>query len=444
MKTKNTCKWMAGEMRIHFNLKQTRDGEKLTQIMLVASLDKRRVRVYTRLRVRPKYWSVATNRCNLTGRMTRRERMGLEGINEQIERMTTLLRETDNRLAMNGEPMTEAVVRQVMSGLLRDEEQEVRPLPYLRQLAEDYVKGINRKGKRGHDSSTGTYLTALGRLEEYDRGRKVPICSFDDFDKHFFADFTNFLYGYTYGRGGERKHYTQNTIVNTLKVIKNLLHRAYDNEVTTNDYFMKVQTALAADVSDPVYLEEKEIKRLAGVSTLNDTEREVRDAFVIACYTALRISDLRRLNEAVIRDGVITMYQAKTQERVEIPILKEIAPLVEYYRERGFPIVDKVTANRLIKTLAKRSRIDSPVSHKECRGGVSTVRTVPKWSLVSFHTARRSCVTNLYKRGYPVNYVMTLSGHRSMQAFQRYMRASSHEVMTNFVHLLKKDKALPG
>ena len=444
MKTKNTCKWMAGEMRIHFNLKQTRDGEKLTQIMLVASLEKRRVRVYTRLRVRPKYWSVATNRCNLTGRMTRRERMGLEGINEQIERMTTLLRETDNRLAMNGEPMTEAVVRQVMSGLLRDEEREVRPLPYLRQLAEDYVKGINRKGKRGHDSSTGTYLTALGRLEEYDRGRKVPICSFDDFDKHFFADFTNFLYGHTYGREGKRKHYTQNTIVNTLKVIKNLLHRAYDNEVTTNDYFMKVQTALPADVSDPVYLEEKEIKRLAGVSTLNDTEREVRDAFVIACYTALRISDLRRLNEAVIRDGVITMYQAKTQERVEIPILKEIAPLVDYYRERGFPIVDKVTANRLIKALAKRSRIDSPVNHKECRGGVSTVRTVPKWSLVSFHTARRSCVTNLYKRGYPVNYVMTLSGHRSMQAFQRYMRASSHELMTNFVHLLKKDKALPG
>lgn len=444
MNTKDTRKWTSGEMRIHFNLKQTRDSEKLTQIMLVASLDKRRVRVYTRLRVRPKYWSAATNRCNLTGRLTRRERMGLEGINEQIERMTTLLRETDNRLAMNGEPMTEAAVRQVMNGLLRDEEREVRPLPYLRQLAEDYVKGINRKGKRGHDSSVCTYLTALGRLEEYDRGRKVPICSFDDFDKHFFADFTNYLYGYTYGREGERKHYTQNTIVNTLKVIKNLLHRAYDNEVTTNDYFRKVQTALAADASDPIYLEEKEIKRLAGVRILSDAEREVRDIFVIACYTALRISDLRRLNEAVIGGGVITMYQTKTQERVEIPILKEIAPLVDHYREQGFPVINKATANRIIKTLAERCHIDTPVSYKECRGGVSTVHTVPKWKMVSFHTARRSCVTNLYKRGYPANYVMTLSGHRSMQAFQRYMRASSKEVMANFVHLLKKDKALPG
>ena len=37
---------------------------------------------------------------------------------------------------------------------------------------------------------------------------------------------------------------------------------------------------------------------------------------------------------------------------------------------------------------------------------------------------------------------MLLSGHHSMQAFQRYMRASSQELMGNFFRLLKKDKAI--
>ena len=37
---------------------------------------------------------------------------------------------------------------------------------------------------------------------------------------------------------------------------------------------------------------------------------------------------------------------------------------------------------------------------------------------------------------------MTLSGHRSNQAFQRYLKASSKELMSDFVHLLKKDKAI--
>ena len=429
-------------MRIHFNLKQTRESEKLTQIMLVTHVNKERVRVYTRMRVRPKHWSVADNRCTLAGRMTRRERMGLESINEQIERMATRLREADNRLAMNGERMTEAMVRRVMSEVMNDGMQEVRPLAYLRRLAEEYVNGINRKGRRGHDSSADTYLTALARLEEYERQRKTPISSFDEFDKRFFADFTNFLYSYTYGREGGRKHYTQNTIVNTLKVIKNLLHRAYDLEATTNNYFLKVQTALPSDVSQQVYLDEREVRRLGEVRVDSDEEREVRDMFVIASYTALRISDLQRLGQAVIGHGVIALYQSKTKDLVEIPILKEIAPLVEHYRQRGFPVLKKTRANHIIKRLAARCHLDEPVSRKEHRGGVVQVRTWRKCELVSFHTARRSCITNLYKRGYPVNYIMLLSGHRSMQAFQRYMRASSQELMGNFFRLLKKDKAI--
>lgn len=441
MKTGNGSKCASGEMRIHFNLKQMREEEKLTQIMLVTHVEKRRVRIYTRLRVKPKYWDSETNRCDLSGRMSRRERQGLELINGQIERMTMMLNEADERLAMQGETMTETIVRHVALEALHEERQAVRPLPYLRRLVEEYDNGVNRNGHRGNGSSKATYLTALGRLEDYNRRRKVPLCSFEDFDKRFFTDFTNYLYSYTYGPA--HKHYTQNTVVNTLKVVKNLLHRAYDNEVTTNDSFLKVQTSLPADASEPVYLEEKEIHRLATVETLSEVEREVRDAFVIACYTALRISDICRLNEAVIHGGTISIYQTKTKERVEIPILKEIAPLVEYYREHGFPVLNKATANRIIKSLAERCHIDTPVNYKECRGGVSTLRTAPKWSMVSFHTARRSCVTNLYKRGYPANYVMTLSGHRSMQAFQRYMRASSKEVMSNFFSLLKKHKALP-
>ena len=171
-------------------------------------------------------------------------------------------------------------------------------------------------------------------------------------------------------------------------------------------------------------------------------ESNIRDMFIIACYTALRISDIQKLKEAVIRDGVISLYQTKTKEQVEIPILKEISPLISYYQKAGFPSIDICKANKVIKELAKRCGINQPIKHKEHRGGSIHVKTQPKWEMISFHTARRSCITNLYKRGYPVNYIMTLSGHRSIQAFQRYMRATSKELMNNFVNLLKKERAL--
>ena len=69
-----------GARALRFNLKQRKEEGRLTQIMLVTHVNKERVRVYTRMRVRPKHWSVADNRCTLAGRMTRRERMGLESI----------------------------------------------------------------------------------------------------------------------------------------------------------------------------------------------------------------------------------------------------------------------------------------------------------------------------------------------------------------------------
>lgn len=428
------------DLKLRFNLKQVYQADKLTQIMLITTVNKRRIRVYTKLRVEPKHWDCETYRCSQAGRLNQRERLRLKQINEQIDHLVVSLYEVDERLAMNGEYLSASTVRQIIDDGQKKEHLLQNPLACLKGLAEEYEKSVNRKGRRGIESTKATYITALGRLENYNKQRKVPICSFDDFNKRFFSDFTNYLCGCSYGKTG--KHYTQNTIVNTLKVIKNLLHRAYDNEMTTNNYFLKVQTTLPSDASEQVYLQEKEIQKLSLVHTENDLEREVRDLFIIACYTALRISDIQQLNKATIRKGVISLYQQKTKELVDIPILKEIAPLIARYEQTGFPVIDKMKANKIIKMLAARCRIDETISYKEHRGGETIIVAVPKYEKISFHTARRSCATNLYKRGYPINYIMSLSGHRSFQAFQRYMRASSKELMSDFVRLLRKEKAI--
>lgn len=432
-----------GRMILRFNLKQMRERERLTQIMLVATVDGRRVRAYTRLRVEPLYWDGSTYRCRVEACGNRRGRMRLRQINERLERLEECVGKTDEQLAERGEQLTaEAVRKAVHTHRQREEKSAERPMRCLARLVEGYVAGVNRKGRHGTESTRDTYRRALKRLQDYvgEQGREPA--SFEDFGRHFFEGFTAWLYARSYGRGTGRKKYTPNTIMNTLKVLKNLLHRAYDMEASTNDYFMKVRTALPHDTTRQVYLDEEEVGRLAAVYVLSDEEREVRDMFLIACYTALRISDIQRLNRAAIGRGVIALCQSKTKEQVEIPILKEIAPLVEHYSRVGFPVLRRSRANRIIKELCVRCGLDETVQRAEWRGGVVHTRTWRKYELVSFHTARRSCVTNLYKRGYPPNYIMAMSGHRSIQAFQRYMRAGSKELMEDFFRLLKRDKAV--
>lgn len=428
--------------RLHFNLKQMANKEKLTQIMLVTTVNKQRIRVYTKLRIEPKYWDNTNYRCRTDQPMSMRERMRLTQINRQLNRLVTSVCQADIKLAEQGKYLSLLTIRSIVTEKQPGEQSVITPIDYLYKQVDEYLQHMNRRGKRGIASTQRTYLTALKRLETYCIHQKLAVKSFDDFDKKFFTDFANYLYTCSYQKGQERKQYTQNTVINTLKVIKNLLHRAYDNEMTNNNYFQKVQTILSSDASEQIYLQEKEIKKLAALELALPQERYIRDMFVIACYTALRISDIQKLNEALIQNGVISLYQTKTKEQVEIPILKEIAPLVEHYRLHGFPSIQICKANETIKELARRCGICEAISYKEHRGGIATIRTQPKWKMISFHTARRSCITNLYKRGYPVNYIMTLSGHRSVQAFQRYMRATSKELMRNFVSLLKKERAL--
>lgn len=419
-----------------------RDTEKLTQIILTTTVNKQRIRVYTKLRVEPKHWDPSNYRCKTEHSQNLRDRNRLKEINRQLNQLEASVYQTDESLAEKGKYLSYTAVRKVIEEKNPQVNTSQAPIAYLYRQVDEYLKNVNRRGKRGIASTQRTYFTALNRLEQFCSYSKRTVKTFEEFDKKFFADFANYLYTYSYQKGERKRQYTQNTIINTLKVIKNLLHRAYDNEMTENNYFTKVQTTLAADVSEQVYLQEKEIRKLAELKTLNQQETHIRDMFVVACYTALRISDIQKLNEAVIRGGFISLYQTKTKEQVEIPILKEIASLIAHYQKSGFPPIDICNANKVIRELAKRCGMNEPITHKEYRGGTVQVKTQPKWEMISFHTARRSCITNLYKRGYPANYIMTLSGHRSVQAFQRYMKATSKEVMTNFVNLLKKERAL--
>lgn len=427
---------------IRLNLKQQRDPDKLTQIMLIMTVNGIRLRVYTRMRVEPRYWDKERYRCNLQGRIDLRNRQRLKYINEQIDRLIDRVCEVDETLANRGEYLTANELRQLMDENGHLTQQDIDPLPYMRMMAANYVNNINRKGMKGIESTCTTYLMAVERLNHFVKERGIAVRSFSDFNKRFFNQFSEYLYSYTYLKGGKPHHYTQTTIVNTVKVIKNLLHRAYDGELTTNDYFRKVQTSLPSDISEQIYLHEEEVQRLMEVEVYSKTERQVRDLFCIGCYTALRISDLSQLDRAIIDKQVIHLYQQKTKEKVSIPVLKEIAPLIEQYRETGFPKLHISTANAVIKQLLERCHIDTPITRKECRGGQTVILTEPKYKFVSFHTARRSCITNLYKRGYSPNYIMTLSGHRSIQAFQRYVKASRCDMSNNFLQFLESIHAI--
>lgn len=60
-------------------------------------------------------------------------------------------------------------------------------------------------------------------------------------------------------------------------------------------------------------------------------------------------------------------------------------------------------------------------------GGQMVEKKIPKWAMVSSHTARRSFATNTYKEGTSEILIMGITGHKSQATFLKYIKLSKSE-----------------
>ena len=128
-------------------------------LVVVTTINKRRIRVYTKLRVEPQYWNHEIYRCYQNGGLNIRERLRLKYINEQIDNLVTSLCEMDEQLAMKGEYLSAAVVRQIVDKNQQKEQLLQNPIACLRRLVGDYEKNVNRKGKHPLPHALGHSLS---------------------------------------------------------------------------------------------------------------------------------------------------------------------------------------------------------------------------------------------------------------------------------------------
>ena len=219
--------------------------------------------------------------------------------------------------------------------------------------------------------------------------------------------------------------------------------------------FIKYATPRDEEMKDRIYLTKEEIQALYKMK-LKGFDEEVRDVFLIGCYTGLRYSDLCRITESCIGETsngtpVIRIIQKKTKSPVIIPILdNNLIVLLKKYNYNVPNLID-VSINRNIKgtlwrlsrkvpSLARKERtiltvLEKKIEAREREKGIETFEydeegypIKPRWEMVSLHTARRTFITNVYlSHKFSVEFMMKLSGHKKYDTFKKYVRMSLDE-----------------
>lgn len=207
---------------------------------------------------------------------------------------------------------------------------------------------------------------------------------------------------------------------------KNMLQKAYSCGYKVNGTFKGF--LFREDEVEHIYLTTEDIVRIYYYNGLPKNLEQIRDMFVIGCFTGLRLSDLSRLDATNFVEDRIVIRTKKTGTPVQIPMLKIVKEIVTKKYNYQLPKTRCAQYyNKMIKEVCKQVGLTEMVRY-ERKVGLEYVSVLkPRYELISSHTARRSAITNMHKEGIPTFSIMLIMGHKTLMSTSRYIRFSREE-----------------
>lgn len=220
----------------------------------------------------------------------------------------------------------------------------------------------------------------------------------------------------------------QNSIRDIALKLQAMLNRAHSEDYKIKNYLKHIMPAYT--ITQQVYLVKEELKALYDLKDLTLQLKIIRDTFLLACYTGLRLSDLITLNSFHIVQNHIIKIMRKTGGPVCIPLHPVALEILNKYNNQIPKIKTIQYYNRGIKKLCEMAGITQPVTREYIKGGITMCKTVPKCELVSSHTGRRTAITNLYlEKKMDIIALQKFSGHASIENLLLYIKASASEYL---------------
>jgi len=249
------------------------------------------------------------------------------------------------------------------------------------QRKSDVVEYIREAGKK----RTHAWACVARALQDFHPG----TLRFMDLTQNIIEDFREYLL----------EKYSQNTAWVYLNTFKTALNQAVkDSIIVTNPAqgisVKKLETERA-------YLTHDELDQIKNTEC---RQPEVKRAFLFACYSGLRISDIARLDwRAIDLDkGTISTRQKKTNAMLYVPLLPMAQKLIgEPSTGLVFDMPSDSFVNRELKIWAASAGIDKSIS---------------------FHSSRHTYAILAIEAGIEINVIQKLLGHSIISTTMVYAK----------------------
>jgi integrase len=257
----------------------------------------------------------------------------------------------------------------------------------------NFVEYFEKLANERYEKKQRSYMNALHHLKEFTNGH-IP---FNAINEMFLEDLKSYFLSKV----------AKNTAHTYFSVIKAALKRAYKEKIIHYNIADKVKQ-IPKKKSEVVYLTLEEVKKLHQTECNNTN---VKYAFLFACNTGLRISDIKRLrwDNISLEENKVIVTQKKTKESLYLPLSKSARN-----------ILNELTSH---KSDNKSNKVFDLPSDTTIR------KVIIKWSKeagisksISFHTSRHTFATLSLSLGVDLYTVSKLLGHTDIKNTQIYAK----------------------
>ena len=229
-----------------------------------------------------------------------------------------------------------------------------------------------------------------------------------DVNRDYIIGLTNFLRNdYRSPRGKKLKDYS---VINYLGCLRNALNMAVREDVIADNPIMKLsaQDKVKAPESQREYLTVEEVKQLEATDS---PYPHIKQAFLFACYTGLRCSDVRSITWGkIVKDGEkyrLHTVMFKTRRPFYIPLSKKA---MQWMPERG----DKTDDDLIFENIPVQVNTKLYLQPWLDKAGI----TKP----ITFHCSRHTFGTMMLTLGADIYTTSKLMGHTKVEVTQIYAK----------------------
>ena len=425
-KTSVSVSFVLKEAKIH--LDKTKERNETTIVFRVSAGRGVQKRFSTGYKINPLYWDSSKQKVR-----------NVAAISNSVEINNYLdeLKNNFNKAVANSVAKGELITRSFLDDLYevisnRKQVVDVEEEMTFFKFCDDFIE-LKKKtliAKKGNKNDTiKAYEQAIGFIKSFQKEEGFKV-DFDTIDLNFYYEFVDYMQTKKKADGGL---YSANTIGKHIKTLKTILNSATSEGFNTNLKYKHTEFKIVKELTTAIYLTSEEIKEIFRKDLTNyPRHQKARDLFFMGCATGQRVSDFNRFSECLVENHkgseYVVLNQFKTGNKVYCRITPAMRLIMNTRYDGKFPspMVEQ-HINDLIKEVAHMVGIKELVNYERTQGGKKIIEKIPKYNLVSTHTARRSYATNKFKAGVLVHDIMILTGHKSEREFLKYIREDGQE-----------------